>query len=234
MQDLAPERPARGISVLANGGTASSFDLGQAPVQSESNFARRWITASWVGCSPNDRAQSTGRKRHVTLCFTGSCSTRSSYSQPHPGRRVRAPWGWWRVPRRWRLPRRRCPSWEAFTEAESMPVAWAVDTASRVARVTGEGIIHVADTDTARRRWGPQRLVPRPTAPTALTTTATTRTATISAPASIDTDTRRAHADGGWAQFLPPSLFSYVCRRGFYFQSSLICVNTFGRLSISL
>ena len=48
-----------------------------------------------------------------------------------------------------------------------MPVAWAVDTASRVARVTGEGIIHVADTDTARRRWGPQRLVPRPTAPTA-------------------------------------------------------------------
>ena len=96
------------------GGTApssQSFDLGQAPVQSESNSARGWITASWVGCSPNDRAQSTGRKRHVSLCSTGSCSTRSSYSQPHPGRRVRAPWGWWRIPRRWRLPRRRRPSW---------------------------------------------------------------------------------------------------------------------------
>ena len=92
-------------------GTASSFDLGQAPVQSESNSARGWRTASWVGCSPNDRAQSTGRKRHVSLCSTGSCSTRSSYSQPHPGRRVRAPWGWWRIPRRWRLPRRRRPGW---------------------------------------------------------------------------------------------------------------------------
>src|SRR6266850_6245996 len=92
------------------------------------------------------------------------------------------------------------PEWEAFTEVEpSMPVAWAVGTASRVARVTGEGIIHVADT--VRRRWAPQRLVPRPTAPTALTapTTATTRTATISAPANIDTDARRVHADGGWA-----------------------------------
>ena len=33
--------------------------------------------------------------------------------------------------------------------------------------VTGEGIIHVADT--ARRRWGPQRLVPRPRVPTAPT-----------------------------------------------------------------
>ena len=95
------------------GGTASpsqTFDLGQAPVQSESNSARGWITASWVGCSPNDRAQSTGRKRHVSLCSTGSCSTCSSYCQPYPGRRVRAPWGWWRVPWRWRLPRRRRPS----------------------------------------------------------------------------------------------------------------------------
>ena len=88
-----------------------SFDLGQAPVQSESNSAKGWITANWVGCSPNDRAQSTGRKRHVSLCSTGSCSTRSSYCQPHPGRRVRAPWGWWRIPRRWRLPRRRRPCW---------------------------------------------------------------------------------------------------------------------------
>ena len=95
------------------GGTApssQSFDLGQAPVQSESNPARGWITASWVGCSPNDRAQSTGRKRHVSLCSTGSCSTRSGYCQPYPGRRVRARSGWWRVPRRWRLPRRRRPS----------------------------------------------------------------------------------------------------------------------------
>src|SRR6266576_3572778 len=87
-----------------------------------------------------------------------------------------------------------------------MPVAWAAGTASRVARVTGEGITHVADTDTVRRRWGPQRLVPRPTAPTALTTTATTRTATISAPANIDIDARRVHPDGGWGQSLPPSL----------------------------
>jgi hypothetical protein len=95
------------------GGTApfsQSFDLGQAPVQPESNSARGWRTASWVGCSPNDRAQTTGRKRHVSLCSTGSCSTRSSYSQPYPGRRVRARSGWWRVPRRWRLPRRRRPS----------------------------------------------------------------------------------------------------------------------------
>ena len=56
--------------------------------------------------------------------------------------------------------------------------------------VTGEGIIRVADT--VRRRWGPQRSVPRPTVPTALTaltTTATTRTATISAASSIDIDT---------------------------------------------
>ena len=44
------------------GGAASSLDLGQAPVQSKSNSARGWITANWVGCSPNDRAQSTGRK----------------------------------------------------------------------------------------------------------------------------------------------------------------------------
>jgi len=63
--------------------------------------------------------------------------------------------------------------------------------------VTVEGIIHAADT--VRRRLGPQRLVPRPTAPTEPTTIATTRTATTSAPANIDTDTRRAHADGGWA-----------------------------------
>jgi len=101
------------------------------------------------------------------------------------------------------------PEWEAFTEVESMPVAWAVGTASRVARVTGEGIIHVADTDTVRRRWGPQRLVPRPTAPTALTTTATTRTATISAPANIDIDARRVHPDGGWASpYRRPFLFA--------------------------
>ena len=59
---------------------------------------------------PNARAQSTGRKRHVSLCSTGSCSTRSNYGQPYPGRRVRARSGWWRVPRRWRLPRRRRPS----------------------------------------------------------------------------------------------------------------------------
>ena len=101
----------------------------------------------------------------------------------------------------------------------------------RATQSRAEGII--ADTDTARRRWGPQRLVPRPTAPTALTTTATTRTATISAPASIDTDTRRAHADGGWvSSYRRP--FLLCLPPGFYFQSSLICVNTFGRLSISL
>ena len=58
---------------------------------------------------PNARAQPTGRKRHVSLCSTGSCSTRSNYCQPYPGRRVRARSGWWRVPRRWRLPRRRRP-----------------------------------------------------------------------------------------------------------------------------
>ena len=54
MQDLAPSASRPG-----QGGTApssQSFDLGQAPAQSESNCARGWITASWVGCSPNDRA----------------------------------------------------------------------------------------------------------------------------------------------------------------------------------
>jgi len=110
MQDLAPSARAP----PGHGGTVPSsqtFDLGQAPVQPESNPARGWIIANWVGCSPNTRAQSTGRKRHVSLCSTGSCSTRSGYGQPYPGRRVRAPWGWWRVPRRWRLPRRRRPSW---------------------------------------------------------------------------------------------------------------------------
>jgi len=88
-----------------------------------------------------------------------------------------------------------------------------VGTVSRVARVTAEGIIHVADT--VRRRWVPQRLVPRPTAPTALTTTATTRTATISA-ASIDTDTRRVHVDGGWASpYRRPFLLNFAPRFNF-------------------
>jgi hypothetical protein len=86
-------------------------------------------------------------------------------------------------------------------------------------RVTGEGIIHVADT--VRRRWGPQRLVPRPTAPTALTTTATTRTAITSVAISIDTDTRRAHADGGWASpYRRPPLLR-ICAT-FRFQNGLI------------
>ena len=144
---------------------------------------------------PNAPAQPTGRKRHVSLCSTGSCSTRSNYCQPYPGRRVRARSGWRRVSRRWRLPRRRRPSGRRSR--------WGHSCGSRGCgsdTVTGEGIIHVVDT--ARRRWGPQRLVPRPrvpTAPMAITTTATTRTAIISVASSIDIDTRRAHADGGWA-----------------------------------
>src|SRR4051794_17576565 len=74
--------------------SSQSFDLGQARVQSESNSGKGWITANWVGCSPNAWTQSTGRKRHVSLCSAGSCSTRSNHGQPYPGRRVRAPWGW--------------------------------------------------------------------------------------------------------------------------------------------
>ena len=68
------------------------------------------MTERWVGLVRVLGPQSTGRKRHVSLCSTGSCSTRSNYGQPYPGRRVRARSGWWRVPRRWRLPRRRRPS----------------------------------------------------------------------------------------------------------------------------
>ena len=60
---------------------------------------------------PNARAQPTGRKRHVSLCSTGFCSTRSNYCQPYPGRRARARSGWRRVSRRWRLPRRGRPCW---------------------------------------------------------------------------------------------------------------------------
>jgi hypothetical protein len=48
--------------------------------------------------------------------------------------------------------------------------------------------------------------VPRPTAPMALTTTATMRTAIGSVPISINIDTCRANADGGWGPPLPPSL----------------------------
>ena len=66
----------------------------------------------------------------------------------------------------------------------------------RATRSRAEGII--ADTDTAPRQWEPQRLVPRPTAPMALTTTATMRTAIGSVPISINIDTRPANADGGW------------------------------------
>ena len=50
------------------------------------------------------------------------------------------------------------------------------------------------------RQWEPQRLVPPPMAPMALTTTATMRTAIGSVPISINIETRRAHADGGWAR----------------------------------
>src|SRR6185436_9532401 len=68
----------------------------------------------------------------------------------------------------------------------------------RATRLRAEGII--ADTDTARRQWEPQRLVSRPTAPMALTTTVTMRTAIGSVPISINIDTCRAHADGGWGR----------------------------------
>jgi len=61
----------------------------------------------------------------------------------------------------------------------------------RATRSRAEGII----ADTAGRQWEPQRLVPPPMAPMALTTTATMRTAIGSVPISINT--RRAHADGG-------------------------------------
>ena len=52
----------------------------------------------------------------------------------------------------------------------------------------------IADTDTVRRRWEPQRLVPRPMA---LTTTATMCTAIGSVPDSTLIDAKQAHADGG-------------------------------------
>ena len=68
----------------------------------------------------------------------------------------------------------------------------------RATRSQAGGII--ADTDTARRQWEPQLLVPRPMAPTALTTTATMRTAIGSVPISINIDRRRAHADDDWAR----------------------------------
>ena len=58
----------------------------------------------------------------------------------------------------------------------------------RATRSPAGGII--ADTDTARRQWEPQLLVPRPMAPMALTTTATMRTAIGSVPISINTDMR--------------------------------------------
>lgn len=58
----------------------------------------------------------------------------------------------------------------------------------------------IADTDTVRRRWEPQRLVPRPMALMALTTTATMRMAIGSVPISINIDRLRAHADGGGAR----------------------------------
>src|SRR5215207_3187590 len=58
----------------------------------------------------------------------------------------------------------------------------------RVTRSRAEGII--ADTDTARRQWEPQR----PTAPMVLTTTVTMRTAIGSVPISINIDACRAHA----------------------------------------
>ena len=56
----------------------------------------------------------------------------------------------------------------------------------RATRSRAEGII----ADTAGRQWEPQRLVPRPMAPMALTTTATMRTAIGSVPISINIDTR--------------------------------------------
>ena len=68
----------------------------------------------------------------------------------------------------------------------------------RATRSQAGGII--ADTDTARRQWEPQRLVSRPTAPMALTTTVTMRTAIGSVPISINIDRRRAHADDDWAR----------------------------------
>ena len=80
------------------------------------------------------------------------------------------------------------------------PVAQGVpDIRSRVVPVVratqlqAGGII--ADMDTVRRRWEPQRLVPRLMA---LTTTATMRTAIGSVPISINIDMRPANADGGW------------------------------------
>ncbi len=67
-------------------------------------------------------------------------------------------------------------------------------------RLQAEGII--ADMDTVRRRWEPQRLVPQPMALMALTTTATMHTAIGYVPISINIDTRRAHVDGGWGPSL--------------------------------
>ena len=66
----------------------------------------------------------------------------------------------------------------------------------RATRSRAEGII----ADTAGRQWEPQRLVPPPMAPMALTTTATMRTAIGFVPISINIETRRAHANGGWAR----------------------------------
>ena len=66
----------------------------------------------------------------------------------------------------------------------------------RATRSRAEGII----ADTAGRQWELQRLVPRPMALMALTTTATMRTAIGSVPISINIETRRAHANGGWAR----------------------------------
>ena len=69
----------------------------------------------------------------------------------------------------------------------------------RVVRAT-QSQAEVIIANTAGLQWEPQWLVPRPMALMALTTTATMRTAIGSVPISINIDTCRAHADGGWGQ----------------------------------
>ena len=189
MQDLAPRASRPG-----QGGTApssQSFDLGQAPAQSESNCARGWITANWVGCSPNARAhqqEGSAMFRYVLpvlaalVLVTASLIPDDAFARGRGGGGYRGGGGFHGGAARVGGVR------GGAIHAGRVGGGYR----SRIARVTvtGEGIIHVADT--VRRRWGPQRLVPRPrvpTAPMALTTTATTRTATISAASSIDIDT---------------------------------------------
>ena len=165
IQDLAPSASRPG-----QGGTApssQSFDLGQAPVQSESNCARGldncelgWLQVRMIG--PN-RQEGSAMFRYVLpvlaalVLITASLIPDDAFARGRGGGGYRGGGGF------------------HGGAARVGGVRGGAIHAGRVGRVpcadrrvtAGEGIIHVADT--VRRRWAPQRLVPRPTVPTAPT-----------------------------------------------------------------